>query len=89
MAVVIRLARRGKKKNPYYHFVATDSRNPRDGKFLEMVGAYNPNVSPPKVEFNEDRLNYLVKNGAVMSDTVSDLVRRARKAGTNAAAAKA
>jgi len=88
MAVVIRLARRGKKKNPYYHFVATDSRNPRDGKFLEMVGAYDPNVSPPKVEFNEERLTYWVKNGATMSETVSDLVRRARKAAP-AAAAKA
>src|SRR5688572_12608136 len=46
MAVVLRLARAGAKKMPYYHVVATDSRNPRDGKFIEAVGAYDPNQSP-------------------------------------------
>jgi small subunit ribosomal protein S16 len=85
MAVVIRLARRGKKKNPYYHINVADSRNPRDGKFLETVGAYDPNVKPPKVEFSEERVQHWVKTGAVMSDTVRDIVRRFRKA----AAAKA
>ncbi|HET9155651.1 MAG TPA: 30S ribosomal protein S16, partial [Myxococcaceae bacterium] len=46
MAVVLRLARAGAKKMPYYHVVATDSRNPRDGKFIEAIGAYDPNLEP-------------------------------------------
>ncbi|MBJ6762636.1 30S ribosomal protein S16 [Corallococcus sp. H22C18031201] len=80
MAVVLRLARAGAKKMPYYHVVATDSRNPRDGKFIEAVGAYDPNISPPKVEFNEERLNYWLKTGATPSETVSDLIKVAKKA---------
>ena len=59
MAVVLRLARAGAKKKPYYHVVATDSRNPRDGKFIEAVGAYDPNLTPPKVEFNQERLQLM------------------------------
>ena len=67
MAVVLRLARAGAKKKPYYHVVATDSRNPRDGKFIEAVGAYDPNLEPPKVEFNEERLNYWLNlNGGLV-----------------------
>ncbi|AGC45722.1 MULTISPECIES: 30S ribosomal protein S16 [Myxococcus] len=80
MAVVLRLARAGAKKKPYYHVVATDSRNPRDGKFIEAVGAYDPNLTPPKVEFNEDRLNYWLKTGATPSETVADLIKVAAKA---------
>ncbi|MCP3099558.1 30S ribosomal protein S16 [Myxococcus sp. K15C18031901] len=79
MAVVLRLARAGAKKKPYYHVVATDSRNPRDGKFIEAVGAYDPNLTPPKVEFNEDRLNYWLKTGATPSETVADLIKVASK----------
>ncbi|MCE9671297.1 30S ribosomal protein S16 [Myxococcus stipitatus] len=79
MAVVLRLARAGAKKKPYYHVVATDSRNPRDGKFIEAVGAYDPNLNPPKVEFNEDRLNYWLKTGATPSETVADLIKVASK----------
>lgn len=80
MAVVLRLARAGAKKKPYYHVVATDSRNPRDGKFIEAVGAYDPNIEPPKVEFNEERLNYWLKTGATPSETVADLIKVAAKA---------
>ncbi|NTX06954.1 30S ribosomal protein S16 [Myxococcus sp. CA051A] len=80
MAVVLRLARAGAKKKPYYHVVATDSRNPRDGKFIEAVGAYDPNITPPKVEFNEERLNYWLKTGATPSETVADLIKVAAKA---------
>ncbi|ABF88726.1 MULTISPECIES: 30S ribosomal protein S16 [Myxococcus] len=80
MAVVLRLARAGVKKKPYYHVVATDSRNPRDGKFIEAVGAYDPNQEPPKVEFNEERLNYWLKTGATPSETVADLIKVAGKA---------
>lgn len=80
MAVVIRLARAGAKKKPYYHVVATDSRNPRDGKFIEAIGAYDPNLNPPKIVFNEDRLQHWLKIGARPSDTVSTLMKKAKKA---------
>lgn len=80
MAVVIRLARAGAKKMPYYHVVATDSRNPRDGKFIEAIGAYDPNQEPPKVEFDQERLAHWLKQGARPSETVSDLIKRQAKA---------
>jgi small subunit ribosomal protein S16 len=79
MSVVLRLARAGAKKKPYYHVVATDSRNPRDGKFIEAVGAYDPNESPPKVLFDQERLQYWLKTGATPSETVADLIKRASK----------
>ena len=80
MAVVLRLSRAGAKKMPYYHVVATDSRNPRDGKFLEAVGAYDPNLNPAKVEFNADRLEYWLKAGATPSETVGELIKRHKRA---------
>jgi small subunit ribosomal protein S16 len=80
MAVVLRLARAGAKKAPYYHVVATDSRNPRDGKFIEAIGAYDPNLEPPKISFNRERLEYWLKVGARPSETVADLIKRAAKA---------
>ena len=60
--------------------VATDSRNPRDGKFLEAVGAYDPNHKPAKVEFDADRLEYWLKAGALPSDTVGELIKRHKRA---------
>lgn len=78
--VVIRLARAGAKKRPYYHVVATDSRNPRDGKFIEAIGAYDPNTKPPKIEFNDARLQHWLKTGARPSETVSSLMKQAGKA---------
>jgi small subunit ribosomal protein S16 len=80
MAVVLRLARAGAKKAPYYHVVATDSRNPRDGKFIEAVGAYDPNLNPPKISFDQDRLQHWLKVGATPSDTVRNLIKQAAKA---------
>jgi small subunit ribosomal protein S16 len=85
MAVVLRLARAGAKKKPYYHVVATDSRNPRDGKFIEAVGAYDPNLNPAKVEFDAERLEHWLKAGAQPSETVGELIKRHKRA---AAAAK-
>lgn len=76
MAVVLRLSRAGAKKRPYYHVVATDSRNPRDGKFIEAIGAYDPNLEPPRIQFNRDRLDYWLKVGATPSETVADLIKR-------------
>ena len=80
MAVVLRLARAGAKKKPYYHVVATDSRNPRDGKFIEAVGAYDPNQNPAKVEFDAERLEYWIKSGALPSETVGELIKRHKRA---------
>jgi small subunit ribosomal protein S16 len=80
MAVVLRLARAGAKKRPYYHVVATDSRNPRDGKFIEAVGSYDPNYEPARIEFKQDRLDYWLKVGALPSDTVRTLMKQARRA---------
>ncbi len=82
MAVVLRLSRAGAKKKPYYHVVATDSRNPRDGKFIEAIGAYDPNLEPPKFEINEERLQHWIKSGATPSETVAGLIKRAQKTPT-------
>ena len=74
--VVIRLARGGAKKRPFFNIVATDSLNPRDGRFIERVGFYNPVAagSEPRLRIAEDRLNYLTGVGARMSPTVARLV---------------
>ena len=76
--VVIRLARGGAKKRPFYNIVATDSRNPRDGRFIERVGFYNPVASEGDVKFRvaADRLGYWSGVGAQMSPTVARLVKQ-------------
>lgn len=76
MAVVLRLSRAGAKKAPFYHIVATDSRNPRDGKFLEQVGTWHPGTE--KLEIDEARLDHWMKVGARPSDTVRTVLKRAR-----------
>ncbi len=81
MAVVLRLARAGAKKKPYYHVVATDSRTPRDGKFIEIVGAYDPNTSPATIDFVSERVEHWLKTGAQPSETVAALVKQWRKGG--------
>ena len=80
MAVVLRLARAGAKKMPYYHVVATDSRNPRDGKFIEAIGAYDPNLEPPKFEFNAGAARALAegRRDAVRDRRRADQARHAR-----------
>lgn len=70
MPVRIRLARHGRKRNAYYHIVAADSRAPRDGKFIERLGNYNPNTNPATIELNFDRALYWLQSGAQPSDTV-------------------
>ncbi len=70
------MRREGKKGYPVYKLVATDSRSPRDGRFLEIVGHYNPNLEPSKIEFNEARVEYWLRNGAQPTDTVRSLLRR-------------
>ncbi|HUJ29565.1 MAG TPA: 30S ribosomal protein S16 [Myxococcales bacterium] len=82
MAVVLRLARRGAKKAPFYHVVATDSRNPRDGKFNEEIGTWDPNLT--KVTLKQDRLEHWLKVGARPSATVAQLIKLAKKTATKA-----
>ena len=85
--VVIRLARGGSKKRPFYNIVATDSRNRRDGRFKERIGFYNPMASgaAPRLSINEASLNAWVANGAQMSDTVARLYKEFKKAAAPAA----
>ncbi len=65
----IRLQRHGRKQYPYYHIVAADSRAPRDGKFIELLGSYNPNTNPATIEVNVDRAVKLMQNGAQPTET--------------------
>lgn len=74
MAVKIRLARHGAKKRPYYRIVVADSRNRRDGRFIEEVGRYNPCVSPSMVSFDKKRVDYWLSVGAKPTDTVARLL---------------
>lgn len=69
MPVKIRLARHGRKRNAYYHIVAADSRAPRDGKFIERLGNYNPNTNPATIELNFDRALQWLQNGAQPTET--------------------
>lgn len=79
MAVMLRLARRGAKKSPFYHVVATDSRNPRDGKFNEEIGTYDPNYEPARIALKQDRLEHWLKVGAQPSATVKQIIKLAKK----------
>jgi small subunit ribosomal protein S16 len=76
MGVSIRLARHGAKKKPFYRIVVADSDSPRDGRFLEKVGTYDPLFDPAKVSLNSDRIKYWMAKGAVPSDTVKSLLKK-------------
>jgi len=73
--VVIRLKRMGSHKSPFYRLVAADSRNRRDGRFIEELGYYNPLTVPHKLEINKESLLKWMQNGAQLSDTVKGLVK--------------
>ena len=73
MAVKIRLKRMGAKKTPFYRIVVADSRSPRDGRYIEIVGTYNPVAEPAKVDINEELVLKWLKDGAKPSDTVRNL----------------
>jgi small subunit ribosomal protein S16 len=75
MSVKLRLSRVGAKKNPFYRVVVTDSRNPRDGKFIEHVGIYDPNRDPVEIRFDMDRVKHWLSVGATPSDTVAELLK--------------
>lgn len=70
MAVKLRLARHGRKRNPFYYIVAADGRTPRDGKFIERIGTYNPKTNPATIDLNFDKALTWLMNGAQPTDTV-------------------
>lgn len=74
--LMIRLARFGAKKKPFYRVVVMEKRTPRDGRALEVVGNYNPLTQPAKVVLRHDRIDYWKSKGAQMSDTVQRLVKK-------------
>lgn len=79
MAVKIRLARHGAKKRPYYRIVVADSRAPRDGRFIEEVGRYNPCTEPTMIKFDLEKVDKWIANGAQPTDTVARLLKTARE----------
>jgi len=75
--VKIRLRRMGAKKNPFYRVVVADSKAPRDGRFIEEIGTYNPLVSPSEINIDMERAGYWIKSGAQPTDTVRALLKKA------------
>jgi small subunit ribosomal protein S16 len=76
MSVKIRLARYGAKKRPFYRIVAADGQCPRDGKFLENLGTYNPLNTPADVTLKTDRVQYWISQGATPTDTVKSILKK-------------
>ena len=77
MAVKIRLRRMGEKKNPFYRIVVADSRSPRDGRFIEEIGTYNPNIEPSEFKVNEELAKKWRANGAQPTEVVAKLFKLA------------
>ena len=75
MAVKLRLTRVGSKKNPIYRVVAADSHSPRDGKFLEIVGRYNPQLSPSLIELDDEKVRHWLGKGAKPTEAVARLIK--------------
>ena len=76
MAVKIRLTRMGAKKKPMYRIVASDSRSPRDGKYIKLIGTYNPNTNPADVKIDKEVAKKWLSNGAVPTDTARNLLSK-------------
>ena len=81
MAVAIRLRREGSSKRPRYRVVVADSRAPRDGRFIEVIGHYNPVTDPPQVTIDREKAQAWIAKGARASNTVKKLIAKAPKAG--------
>lgn len=76
MAVKIRLRRMGAKKNPFYRIVVADSRYPRDGRFIEEIGTYDPLKTPADVKIDADKAKQWIASGAQPTDTVKDILKK-------------
>jgi small subunit ribosomal protein S16 len=79
MSVSIRLRREGTKNRPYYRVVVADKRSPRDGKFIELIGSYDPRTAENAFSIDLSRVDHWVKNGAKPSATVASMILKARK----------
>jgi len=79
MAVSIRLRREGNLNKPYYKVVVADQRSPRDGKFIEIVGNYDPKLPGENANVDISRIDYWIKNGAQPSETVRSIIKKARR----------
>lgn len=76
MAVKIRLRRMGAKKSPYYRVVVADSRYPRDGRFIEEIGSYNPMMDPAEIKIDAEKATKWIQNGAQPTDTVKAILKK-------------
>ena len=76
MAVRIRLSRMGAKKKPFYRLVAADSESPRDGKFLEILGSYDPLKDPAEIKIHKDKVNNWIKKGALVTESAGALLKK-------------
>jgi small subunit ribosomal protein S16 len=76
MAVKIRLTRKGTKKKPFYRLVAADSEAPRDGKFLDILGSYNPMADPADVKLNKEKINQWLERGAIATESVRAILKK-------------
>ena len=74
MAVKIRLTRLGDKKSPFYRVIVADSRSPRDGKFIDIIGTYNPLTNPAEIKIDNEKARTWIKNGAQPTDTARNLL---------------
>jgi small subunit ribosomal protein S16 len=76
VSVKIRLKRMGAKKRPFYRIVVADSRSPRDGRFIEAIGFYDPKTDPAIIKVNEEKAKYYLDKGAILSDTVKSILKK-------------
>ncbi|MEA2627315.1 MAG: small subunit ribosomal protein [Candidatus Binatota bacterium] len=76
MSVTIRLSRHGAKKRPFYRIVVADSRYPTDGRYVELVGTYDPKTNPPQVKLQHDKVAHWLARGARPTSTVASLLKR-------------
>ena len=79
MSVTIRLSRHGAKKKPFYRIVVSDRRYPRDGRYIEQVGTYDPSASTGGLKLNREKIDTWIRDGAQPSLTVSQLIKKAQK----------
>jgi small subunit ribosomal protein S16 len=80
MSVTIRLSRHGAKKRPFYRIVVSDRRYPRDGRYIEQLGTYDPNAATGGVKLDREKVEAWIKQGAKPSQTVSELIKKEKKA---------
>ena len=81
MSVTIRMSRHGAKKKPFYRMVVSDRRFPRDGRYIEQVGTFDPNAKSGGVKLDQTKIDTWIKKGAKPSQTVSELIKKTKKAG--------